>query len=269
MSQRPALHQAFVARVVERFAIDPRIVGVVAGGSWVRGMMDEFSDLDLVIAVEPAALPAVLDDRLRLAGDLGALLASFSAEHIGKPQMLICLYGPPLLHVDLDFVALPDAVASIDKSAVLWERDGALTRALEVPRAAPAVGSGWQWLEDRFWIWIHYLAAKLGRGELFEVIAGLTFVRDRVLGPVLLAHHDRPPYGVRRVETLPADEVAALRETLADHDVMSCLRAIRATATLYRRLRDLRAPPSLARRAGAEREALAYLEAIAERLPTR
>lgn len=263
---RPALHQAFVACVVERFQADPRLVGVAAGGSWVRDAMDEFSDLDLVIAVDPAALTEALDDRVRLAAGLGTLLAAFAADHIGKPQMLICLYGPPLLHVDLDFVALPDAVASINGSGVLWERDGALTRALEVPRATLAPGSGWPWLEDRFWIWMHYLAAKLGRGELFEVIAGLTFVRDRVLGPALLAHHDRPAYGVRRVESLPADEVAALRETLADHDATSCLRAIRATAALYQRLRELRAPASLARHVDAEREALAYLEAIAEKL---
>ncbi|MER7057532.1 MULTISPECIES: hypothetical protein [unclassified Streptomyces] len=26
-----------------------------------------------------------------------------------------------------------------------------------------------QWIEDRFWIWVHYGATKLGRGELFEV----------------------------------------------------------------------------------------------------
>lgn len=266
---RPALHQAFVARVVARVQADPRIVGVAASGSWVRDEMDEFSDLDLVIAVEPPALAAVLEDRARLAGDLGPLLAAFSAEHIGKPGMLICLYGPPLLHVDLDFAALPEAAGGTDKSGILWDRDGRLTRAVAEPRPAVATGSGWQGLEDRFWVWTHYIATKLARGELFEAISGLAFVRDRVLGPVLLAQHDRPPYGVRRVEALPAEAVAALRETLADYDAGSCLRAVRATAALYQRLREMRAPSSLARRADAERAALAYLVQVSRRIEER
>lgn len=264
---RPAAHQAFAARAIERLRRDPCIVGVAASGSWVRGAMDEFSDLDLVIAVDPPALPAVLEDRLQLAGEVGPLLAAFTGEHVGKPQLVICLYGPPVLHVDLDFVTLAEAAVSIDRSAVLWERDGSLTRVLEGTPPAVAPGSGWQWLEDRFWVWVHYLAGKLGRGELFEVIGGLAFVRDRVLGPVLLTHHGRPPYGVRRAETLPAEDVVALRETLADHDPRSCLHAVRATAALYQRLRELRAPASLVRRTDAERAALAYLDTIASRLP--
>ncbi|EMY71326.1 hypothetical protein [Leptospira vanthielii] len=27
-----------------------------------------------------------------------------------------------------------------------------------------------QWIEDRFWVWIHYAATELGRGEFFEAI---------------------------------------------------------------------------------------------------
>jgi predicted nucleotidyltransferase len=263
---RPVLHVRFVAGARERLQVDTRIVGIAASGSWVRDEMDEYSDLDLVVAVEPDAIGAVLEDRVRLAAKLGPLLAAFPADHIGKPEILICLYGPPLLHVDLDFTVLPDAASRIDKAAILWERDGALTAALERPRPAMVPGSGWQWLEDRFWVWVHYLTTKLARRELFEVISGLAFVRDRVLGPVLLAQHGRPAYGVRRVELLPPEVVAQLRETLADHEAVSCVRAIRAAVNLYQGLRELRAPSSLARRLDAERAALAYLAEIETRI---
>ncbi|MBI2206762.1 MAG: hypothetical protein HYU41_23240 [Candidatus Rokubacteria bacterium] len=44
-----------------------------------------------------------------------------------------------------------------------------------------------QWIEDRFWVRMHYIAAKIARGELFEAIDGLVFVRSRVLGPLILS----------------------------------------------------------------------------------
>ena len=41
-----------------------------------------------------------------LAGTLGHLLHAFTGEHVGEPRLLICLYGPELLHVDLKFMDL-------------------------------------------------------------------------------------------------------------------------------------------------------------------
>ena len=38
------------------------------------------------------------------AAGLGPLLACFTGEHVGEPRLLIALYGPPPVHVDLKFV---------------------------------------------------------------------------------------------------------------------------------------------------------------------
>src|SRR5215813_12692708 len=111
-SRWPALpepHATFLAAALARLRADERIVGVAAAGSFARGRVDAHSDLDLVIAVEPDALAAVMNERESIARSLGPLLASFVGEHVGEPRLLICLYGPPLLHVDLKFVSLPDA----------------------------------------------------------------------------------------------------------------------------------------------------------------
>lgn len=70
--------------------------------------MDEYSDIDLVIVVDPKYEWKVSEERLVLAKKLGNLLVGFTGEHVGEPRLIICLYGPPLLHVDLKFVALPD-----------------------------------------------------------------------------------------------------------------------------------------------------------------
>lgn len=131
----PGAHRAFIARAVERLAGNPRLVGVAAAGSFADDMMDEFSDVDLVIAVEPPSHAAVLDDRRRIAEGLGPLLGAFTGEHVGDPRLLICLYGPPPLHADLKFVGLGDAARRGHDPVVLWERDGRLSDVLSFLRA--------------------------------------------------------------------------------------------------------------------------------------
>jgi hypothetical protein len=85
---------------------DARIVGAAVGGSFAAATMDEFSDLDVLLAVEPAAYPDVLRGRQAIAASLGTLLACYTAEHLGEPQLLICLFDDPLLLVDLNFLSL-------------------------------------------------------------------------------------------------------------------------------------------------------------------
>jgi hypothetical protein len=215
--------------------MDQRLVGIAAGGSFVTNSMDEFSDLDLVIAVEREHYAEVMAERMQIAASLGKLLAAFTGEHVGEPRVLICLYEDPLLHVDLKFVSLEDVATRVEDPAVLWERDERLSSALAHGRAEyPARSS--QWIEDRFWIWVHYAATRIARGELFEAIDFLSFLRGTVLGPLALARAGAQPSGVRKIETLAPGFAQELRRTVASHDAADCLRALRASVELYRSL---------------------------------
>jgi hypothetical protein len=211
-----------------------------------------------VVAVFPSAFDEVLQDRQTIAAALGSVLVAFTGEHVNSPSLLICLYGPPLLHVDLDFVSVLDVGTRARGLAVLWERDDALARNL--PSVRPSRRSpDLQWIEDRFWVWIHYAATKVARGELFEAIDALGFLRARVLGPLLLSARGYPAHGLRRVELAAPDELTILRETLAGHDAHACARALRTAVSLYQRLRASLVTPEFAFRAAAEREVVAYL----------
>jgi predicted nucleotidyltransferase len=257
----PEPHAAFLNPALERLQRDPRLVGVAAGGSYLAGSLDEFSDLDLLIAVEPDAYESVSGERAQIAADLGPLLAAFTGEHVGEPRLLICLYGPPLLHVDLKFIRLEAAAVRVEDAAVLWERDGRLSEAMrQAPARYPLPNL--QWIEDRFWIWIHYGAAKVGRGELFEAIDFLGFLRSRVLGPLSLLARGARPDGVRRVEFLAPDLAEAMRSTVAQYDAASCASSLRAAARLYGRLRSDLASQDLRVNALAQAAALAYLGQI-------
>jgi predicted nucleotidyltransferase len=262
----PDIHASFLRAAMGRLREDARLVGVAAGGSYLTGTMDEFSDIDLVVAVEPAAYREVMEDRHAIAASLGPLLSAFTGEHVGEPRVLICLYGPPLLHVDLKFVALADAAQRVEDPAVLWERDGRLTDALGVGGARfPA--RDLQWLEDRFWVWVHYGAGKIGRGELFETLDVLAFLRAQVLGPLVLQTVDARPAGVRRVEKAAPGWAREMQATVARYEPRSCAIALRAAAQMYRALRGAAASPALVVRKEAEAAAMAYLDGILARIP--
>lgn len=258
-SSLPAAHRAFLDGALDVLRADVRIVGVAAGGSFVTDTLDDVSDLDLVIAVEPAHVATL--ERARIAASLGPLLAAFTGEHVGEPRLLICLYGPPLLHVDLKFVALPDAARRVEDPVVLLDRDGRLRVALATDVARyPAPEP--QWIEDRYWTWVHYVAAKVARGELFEALDGLGFLRGLALGPLVLRRAGARPCGVRRVEQAAPDDAAELRRTVATYDAHDIVRALDACVALYRRLR----PDDVVHGAAAEAAATRYLDDVARDL---
>ncbi len=261
----PAVHARFVERAIDALRRDPRLVGVALGGSGISGAIDEWSDLDFVLAVEPAEFDAVLRARHDIASSLGPLLAAFTGEHVGEPRLLICLYGPPLLHVDLKFVRLEDAAVRVEDPCVVWERDGRLSRALASATAgfpSPEL----QWIEDRFWVWVHYAAGKIGRGEIFEALDCLAFLRARALGPLALRRAGARPSGVRRIETVAPEFAERMRATVAGHDARGCIASVRASAELYRELRESLADDSFVRRTLAEREAMEYLRGVETRI---
>ena len=231
----PETHREFLQRAIDRLKNDERFVGLAAGGSFITDSMDEFSDLDLIIAVEPAHQAEVMAERMKIAASLGKLLAAFTGEHVGEPRVLICLYEAPLLHVDLKFVSLDDVAIRVEDPRVLWERDGRLSTALAQGKAEYPTRSP-RWIEDRFWIWVHYAVSRIARGELFEAIDFLAFLRGAVLGPIALARAGTRPTGVRKIETIAPAFALELRRTVASYDAADCLRALRACVELYRSL---------------------------------
>lgn len=229
----PSLHSWFLDEVLPRTQRDTRIVGVAAAGSIANGRPDEYSDVDLVLAVQDDEFDDVMRDRLGLIASWAPLVAGFTGEHVGENRLIISLVGPPLLHVDFKFVRLSDVAVRVDHVRVLWERDGRLTAALAVaPPVAPQLDL--QWIEDRFWVWVHYGATKLARGELFEAIGFISYLRETVFGPLVHHRNGRLLQGARRLETIDPDAAAELRRTLCGHDPEEVAKALVACVELYR-----------------------------------
>jgi predicted nucleotidyltransferase len=254
----PAIHREFLTRALPKLQADPRLEGVAAGGSFVSGVLDAQSDLDLVVVAVRELVAEVLRDAAELARGLGPPLASFPGDHVGELRLLICLFGPPLLHVDFKFLSTDELSHRVEDPVVLWDRRGRVRAALSTSKGVYP-SPRFQWMEDRFWVWMHYTATKVARGELFEAIDALTFVRARVLGPLLLAEAGAQPNGVRRVEGAAPRDVAVLRRTVPSPDRDSCHNALLTTLELYTVLRERLAPTTVVRRSDAERAVRDFL----------
>lgn len=226
----------FANHIKDTFAEDKCIVGIAVGGSWISNEIDEFSDLDLIIVTREK----ITDDKTRMlqfAKQAGNLLSGFTGEHVGEPRLLICLYDDPLLHVDYKFVTIYEFKERIETPVILLDKTGELKRALENSDAKFPYPD-YQWIEDRFWIWVHYVLLKIGRGENLEAFDFFSYLRMMVLSPLLHIKNHNLPRGVRKVETdLNEKDLKDLLTTIPEYNTQSLLNSLRNTIKLYKNLR--------------------------------
>ena len=219
---------------------DTRLSGLLLAGSALQNKLDEFSDLDFIVICRDDTLTDVLEEKRSIADSLGKLVAAFTGEHVGEPHLLICLYADPLLHVDLKFVDASALDQRVETPMIVWADEPTVER-LERGRAQwPSRDA--EWFEERFWIWIHYGLTKIGRGELFEAIAMLNFLREQVIGPLLARSRAFDQRGVRRVEKFYPDHVASLASTLSLHERSGVLKSYEKMIEIYCDLRDKVSP---------------------------
>ncbi|PML79998.1 aminoglycoside 6-adenylyltransferase [Enterovibrio norvegicus] len=233
----PETHKQLLEKVISTLQQDPRIVGIGASGSYASDTLDKYSDLDLVIAIQPESFESVMAERFDIVDSIEGKVAAFTGEHVGEPRLIIALYAPHAIHVDFKFVSLPDAAARVDDTKVLWEKDQLLTNTFQTaepryPQPDP------QWIENRFWIWTHYAATKIARGEYFEALEFLSFLRTVVLSPLALKQAGLTPSGVRKVETRLPEFSKKLELTVAEPNKASLKAAIKQTIALYLALRE-------------------------------
>jgi predicted nucleotidyltransferase len=253
----------FINKVVHEIKDDTNVLGLAVAGSFITNETDEFSDVDLVLVTENKIAPDAVK-MTKFAKRLGNFISGFTGEHIGDRRVLICLYDEPLLHVDIKFLTQDEFHSRVENPVVFFERNNVLSKIINSTTSAwPALD--YQWIEDRFWTWIHYAALKIGRGELFEALDFLGAVRGMVIAPLLQVKNKRLPRGVRKVEiNLEKNDLANLIDTVACHDVESIITATRKTISLYQQLREELFPAVVFQRL-AENKVLTYFQQIEHR----
>jgi predicted nucleotidyltransferase len=255
------IQQQFAKRAAALLKNDPGVIGLAVAGSWITNEIDPYSDLDLIL-VTREQIAGNKSAMMAYAGRFGQLLNAFTGEHVGEPRLLICLYDDPLLHVDIKFLTLPEFHARIEDPEILLDQGEALAGVISATTAVWPYPD-YQWLEDRFWTWVHYTATKLGRGEYFEALDSIGFLRARVLAPLMQVKNGIRPKGLRRIEKeLPAADMDALIATVADYDPVTIAEALLQCVRVYRGLRTQLFPADIKLHAAAEQRSMAYLQQI-------
>ncbi|MCX6121751.1 MAG: aminoglycoside 6-adenylyltransferase [Ignavibacteriales bacterium] len=261
------IHKDFVKNIIEIVKTDPTIAGLVVGGSWIENNIDEFSDLDLVLITDRL----VSDDFNKMYGyakRFGNLLNAFTGEHVGEKRLLICMYDNPLIHVDIKFIVKEDLKHRVEDPIVLWDRDGSIMKIIETTTSEWSA-INFQWIEDRFWTWIHYTATKLGRGELFEALDCLSFLRIHVLSPLLQITCGQKPRGLRKIEqTCRKEDLLKLQETISTYSVESIALSLGKAIEMYQELRRELFKDNIVLRKDTEKRCVDYFYEIKERILT-
>lgn len=255
------IQQQFAENVVKVIRYDPSVIGLAVAGSWLTNELDEYSDLDLVL-VTKELVSDNRDKMVAFAKRFGKLLNCFTGEHVGEPRLLICLYDGPLLHVDIKFVTLEEFHKRVEDPVILHDTDNKLKKVVE-STAFKFPYPDYQWIEDRFWTWVHYITLKIGRGEYVEAIDAYGFLRGVVLGPLSLIKKGQLPRGVRKLETqLDKEDLDQLILTIPVYDVASIFKALDTSIAIYTALRKELFPSSVQLRTATEARVMEYLQQV-------
>jgi hypothetical protein len=71
-------HDDFIRKIKKQIKDDERFIGILAGGSMINNMMDQFSDLDLILVYDSTFQNSILKNRLQIASEFGHLLSGFT-----------------------------------------------------------------------------------------------------------------------------------------------------------------------------------------------
>lgn len=258
------IQKQFIERAIEKIKEDENVLGLAVAGSWITNEIDEYSDVDLILFTKEK-LSGDKEIMMAYASRFGKLISGFTGEHVGEPRVLICLYDDPLLHVDIKFLTLEEYASRIEDPVIVFEREGAITNLHKASEAAWPYPS-YQWIEDRFWTWVHYAALKLGRGEDFEALDFLSYIRMMVLAPLLQIKNGNLPRALRKVETkLSTEYFESLKSTVASYDKASIFHALGNSIALYRSLRKDLFGGDVELQKVAEEKVMDYLAKIKER----
>ncbi|TGN02994.1 aminoglycoside 6-adenylyltransferase [Leptospira dzoumogneensis] len=240
------------------------IEGIAIAGSFISKELDEYSDIDFVIVLKDG-IQYQKNKMLDFANNFGTLLSAFTGEHVGERRLLICLYEDPFLHVDFKFIQLSELNNRIENPVFIYKNNEQIPLILESTKAEWP-NPDFQWIEDRFWVWIHYAGTKLGRGEYFETIDFLSFLRNTVLGPLLHLKNKSLPRGVRKLEfIIDPNDLEKLKLTIPGYDFKSIKDSILNSVKLYKELRSALYNSEIKNLSEAENYALDYLNNIVSR----
>jgi hypothetical protein len=229
--------ESYIDHIKPRLQKYADYIGTAALGSFAYGDDDEYSDLDLLIVTLDVEKPDVATALPEIARQGGDLAACYDGSHLGKPNLHICLYDNPMRRVDLKGVPLAEYISDqVQQPKIVDDPKGTLAEV-----ANKIVGRyskpKFQYIENRFWVWIINCAQKVRRGDLFEALNYVSVVRKSALLPLIHFINGSEPRGYRNLHVLAPEYEKLLHKTHPIAVSKSAITtALQETVDLYRKL---------------------------------
>lgn len=210
--------------VIDACGRDPRIDAAWLGGSVARGIADDWSDLDLHLAVDDA-------DSFDVPAWITAVVSVVLVDAIPGLQSAWIVLTPDWVHLDVVVHPASEDVASHLPCLPLKDTRNRLTPT----KGEPGVGGEPYFPSQQVRIFLYFMGnavTVLNRGELIALSQGTATMRDQYLVPLMLAENGiHKSDGAKRLNRYLTDQqrdaLAALPPiTLAEADLRSAQEAI-------------------------------------------
>src|SRR5262245_51205788 len=220
-------------------------LGVFIGGSLVKGTVTEVSDIDFQLIIRPGAngdavRAWVKQETLKL----GAVLAQFPADHLGRPDIEVYFLecNDKLVKIDIWTLEFEQLFFLNNSSyALVCDPDDFVTAGLKkLPGETAAPLPDFSDRHHKFVGWMWYTFAKIHRGGMLEAIESLDYMRSYVILPFAHYIEGNPLHGYRHIEKrLSPPRLTALRKTFAQNDSKAeVTRAFWATVEMFAALQQ-------------------------------
>lgn len=232
----PESRQDTLRILEEAFRSDSRIVGLVLVGSGAHGFADQYSDLDLVVAVsedeDSLAVFGEWDDRIRGALPVLSRFSSIRAARVG-------LYGFVLrdcLEVDISFQPVSLLTARSPNWQVIFDTTGTLEDRLAASwdeQDTRDVASEYLRVLESIWHYVMHAATAVERDHLWRALHYVVQVRERAVElEGLRSGHNT--YLFREAHLIPQDRLAPLASALpASLTAPELLRALKVATECF------------------------------------
>lgn len=230
-------------RVLDCYAVDERVVGLMLYGSLAKGEGDAFSDVDLNVVTDPACHAELLAEAPATAGSFGRLLYNFRGGR-DEPTQFYAYYDSNV-KLDLDFMLPGQIGVYVERrnhrvfKDVTGELAQAVERAALLPERFVPDFADLSALDAMFWIRCTDIATKAVRGEFWHARHAIERLRGEALPSLAADLNGLRPIGYRRIEErVSSDWLAGWEATIARPERDSVLAALAALIACYTRLRD-------------------------------
>ena len=232
-------HQTVIRRFVAACQADERVVAAFLGGSYARGAVDAYSDLDLYLITSDAAYDRFVAEHQAFLHRLGTPLFMRDFTDYGFDLILFMLADGTEGELGLGRAGHFTHIHSgpytvlLDKQGVL---DGAVFPVAAVPEAEQVETlrdvTGW------FWHNLSHFITALGRGQVWAAAGALEDLRRSCVNLARLRHDfSARADGYEKLElALPIEEVAPLAATFVPLAPAALLRAALVLARFYQDL---------------------------------